>query len=137
LWFHDAVYEVRRSDNEERSASWAQSAAAAAGLPSIVGSRVHDLILATKHDAAPGTNDTALLVDVDLAILGAPEPRFDEFEGQVREEYAWVPSFLFKRKRRYILETFLRRAHVYHTEHFRKAYEASARANLTRALQRL
>jgi predicted metal-dependent HD superfamily phosphohydrolase len=137
LWFHDAVYEVRNQDNEERSASWAHAAAAQSGLPIAVAERVHGLILATKHDASPPTRDAALLVDVDLAILGAPVERFDEYERQVREEYSWVPGFLFRRKRREILEAFLARPHVYSTEYFRASYEAPARANLARSIRLL
>ena len=68
LWFHDAVYDVRASDNEERSASWAQAAMSAAGLDTTVDVRVRDLILATRHDVSPPAGDAALLVDVDLAI---------------------------------------------------------------------
>jgi predicted metal-dependent HD superfamily phosphohydrolase len=104
LWFHDAVYAVRNHDNEEQSASWAQASNERAGLPNAVGERLHRLILATKHDAEPTSRDAALLVDVDLAILGAAPERFDEYERQVREEYSWVPGFLFRRKRREILE---------------------------------
>src|SRR6187549_2049669 len=103
LWFHDAVYDVRASDNEERSASWAQAAMSAAGLDTTVDVRVRDLILATRHEVSPPAGDAALLVDVDLAILGSPAERFDEYERQVRQEYSWVPGFLFKRKRREIL----------------------------------
>jgi predicted metal-dependent HD superfamily phosphohydrolase len=134
LWFHDAVYQVRSHDNEEQSASWARSAATKAGLTGTVVERVHGLIVATKHNALPVTQDAALLVDVDLAILGAPVERFDEYERQVREEYAWVPGFLFRRKRREILESFLARPHVYSTEHFRASLEARARANLARSV---
>jgi predicted metal-dependent HD superfamily phosphohydrolase len=77
------------------------------------------------------------LIDVDLAILGAPAERFDEYEQQVRAEYSWVPGVLFKRKRREILEGFLRRPTVYSTEHFRGRYEVAARANLSRSIHQL
>lgn len=137
LWFHDAVYGTRNQDNEEQSAEWARTAVEHAGLPASVGERVYALILATKHDAEARTDDAALLIDVDLAILGATAERFDEYERQVREEYAWVPGFLFRRKRREILEAFLSRPHVYNTEHFRARYEAIARANLARAIEQL
>jgi predicted metal-dependent HD superfamily phosphohydrolase len=93
--------------------------------------------LATKHNAEPTSRDAALLVDVDLAILGAAPERFDEYERQVREEYSWVPGFLFRRKRREILEGFLARPHVYSTDHFLACYEAAARANLVRSIERL
>jgi predicted metal-dependent HD superfamily phosphohydrolase len=137
LWFHDAVYEVRNVDNEERSASWAEAAASAAGLDKEIGHRVRDLILATRHDVSPSTIDSALLVDVDLAILGAPAERFDEYERQVRDEYSWVPGFVFRKKRREILEGFLRRPSIFSTEHFRVRYEATARANLSRSIHQL
>ena len=137
LWYHDAVYAVRNQDNEEQSASWALAAADRAGLSTAVGARLQRLILATKHDAEPTSPDAALLVDVDLAILGAAPERFDEYERQVREEYSWVPGFLFRRKRREILEGFLARPHLYNTDHFRASCEAFARANLTRSIKRL
>jgi predicted metal-dependent HD superfamily phosphohydrolase len=137
LWFHDAVYNVRNQDNEEQSASWAQDVAGRAGLPSAVAERVHGLILTTKHNAEPTSRDAALLVDVDLAILGAAPERFDEYERQVREEYSWVPGFVFRRKRREILEGFLARPHVFTTDHFRVCYEVAARANLVRSIEQL
>jgi predicted metal-dependent HD superfamily phosphohydrolase len=137
LWFHDAVYAPRNQDNEVQSASWAHAVAERSGLPATVAARVRQLILATKHEASPAGGDAALLVDVDLAILGAPVERFDEYERQVRQEYSWVPGFLFRRKRREILEGFLLRPHVYYTEHFRASSETSARANLARSIERL
>ena len=137
LWFHDAVYEVRGQDNEERSASWARDAAIRQGVARSVAERVHRLILATKHDATPNSPDAALVVDVDLAILGAAVERFDEYERQVRQEYSWVPGILFRRKRREILEAFSARPHIYGTDHFRARYEVSARANLARSIERL
>jgi predicted metal-dependent HD superfamily phosphohydrolase len=63
--------------------------------------------------------------------------RFDEYEMQVRREYAWVPETPYRSGRRKILSGFASRARVYCTEFFFQRYEARARTNLTRALARL
>ena len=137
LWFHDAVYDTKRQDNEERSANLARDAVTRAGLASEVGDRVHALIMATRHDAVPTDGDMQLLVDIDLSILGADAARFDEYEHQVREEYAWVPSIMFRRTRRTILEQFLERPRIFQTEHFHQAREVAARQNLQRSVMQL
>ncbi len=137
LWFHDAVYDVHASDNEERSARLAGAALVDAGVAADVSSRVYHLIMATKHDAVPTNTDARLLVDVDLAILGAEPSRYAEFERQVRAEFAWVPALIFRRKRREILRGFVTRHHIYATEHFRQRFESQARANLSRAIEAL
>ena len=93
--------------------------------------------MATKHDGVPDAADEKLMVDVDLAILGASVDRFDEYECQVREEYSWVPGWLFRRKRREILRAFLLRPHIFNTEYFLATYEQHARANLERSIAAL
>ena len=137
LWFHDAIYDTRKKDNEERSAEWARESALVAGLGEDEASRIHALVMATMHDAVPAGSDAAVLVDIDLAILGADEARFDEYEIQVREEYSWVPGPLYRRGRRKILQEFVRRESIYSTEYFRDECEARARSNITRSLARL
>ena len=137
LWFHDAVYDTKRQDNEERSGDLARDALTRAGLSPEVGDRVHSLIMATRHDAVPTDGDMQLLVDIDLSILGADAARFDEYERQVREEYAWVPSMLFRRTRRKILQQFLDRPRIFQTEHFYQARESAARQNLQRSVTQL
>jgi predicted metal-dependent HD superfamily phosphohydrolase len=134
LWFHDAIYDTRRQDNEQRSADWAHASALQAGVSHGVAERVHALIMTTRHDAVPSGADAELLVDVDLSILGAPPERFDKYEQQIREEYAWVPDFVFRRKRAEILEGFLARPAIFSTAHFRARYERQARENLARSL---
>jgi predicted metal-dependent HD superfamily phosphohydrolase len=137
IWFHDAVYDTKRKDNEERSARWARAAMLDASLSEDRAERVGRLVMATCHDAIPEREDARILVDVDLSILGATKERFDEYERQVREEYAWVPDFLFRRERKKILKSFLKRPRIYSTPHFLETHERQARENLRRSLDRL
>ncbi len=128
IWFHDAIYDTRRADNEARSAQFAMTATGS----TLVG----DLVTVTSHADVPQTMDAKVLVDVDLWILGAPHERFEEYEAQVREEYGWVPAIVYRKKRRKVLESFVARPAIYHTAAFQLRYEAQARANLSRALAR-
>lgn len=134
LWFHDAVYDLHRSDNEQKSADWACEALQAAALPAALCQRVHDLVMATRHSAAPEGPDAQLLVDIDLGILAAPAARFAEYEQQIRSEYAFVPGWIFRRKRRAVLQSFLDRPQIYSTPVFHALHEAAARANLRAAV---
>jgi predicted metal-dependent HD superfamily phosphohydrolase len=137
LWFHDAIYNTRKHDNEKLSAEWARDSALAGGLSTEQADRVFELVLTTRHNAVPAGKDAQILVDIDLGILGADMARFDEYEVQVREEYSWVPGFLYRRERRKILEQFASRPTIYNTEYFRAEYEARARENIARSLARL
>ncbi|MDB6112607.1 MAG: hypothetical protein JWR69_4357 [Pedosphaera sp.] len=137
IWYHDAVYDSRAKDNEEQSADLAEKAGKTAGLPSMFLARVRELILATKHVTPPEDMDAALLVDVDLSILGQSAGKFDEYENQIRREYAWVENEAFRAGRSTILKSFLQRPSIYWTEFFREKYEKSARENLARSIARL
>ncbi|MEX2182392.1 MAG: hypothetical protein WD771_10145 [Gemmatimonadaceae bacterium] len=137
LWFHDAIYDPAHGDNEQRSAAWAAQVAADAGLAREVVERVSALVMATRHDEAPSDPDARLLCDVDLAILGASDERFDEYERQIRAEYAWVPDQPFRERRATILEALLRRPSIFGTPYFHDRYETAARRNLTRSLAQL
>ena len=71
IWFHDAIYDPRRSDNEERSALWAQAELRRAGASPALQDRITSLVMVTRHDGEPQTRDEELMSDIDLAILGA------------------------------------------------------------------
>jgi len=133
LWWHDAVYEPRAADNEQRSADWARRSLLEAGVPPDAAQRVHELIMATRHEApVQGHHDAALLVDIDLAILGSPPQRFARYDEDIRKEYRWVPSFVYRRKRAEVLKQFLARQPLYHTAPAQQAFEAQARINLAK-----
>lgn len=137
LWFHDAVYDTRAKDSEERSAALAVDMVANASLDADFGQTVANLIIATKHTSASSDPDVQLLVDVDLSILGHSEDKFDEYERQVRKEYEWVAEAAYAVGRSAILGSFLERTSIYATQFFRDRYEAQARRNIARSLARL
>ncbi|MBX3148158.1 MAG: hypothetical protein KF785_15450 [Gemmatimonadales bacterium] len=137
LWYHDAIYDPHRSDNEAASADLAVASLRHAGADATVLARVTELILATRHSALPSPGDPTLLVDIDLAILGAPPARFAEYEAQIRAEYRWVPGLVFRRRRAMILRGFLDRPALYHTALLHQELEARARSNLAAALSEL
>lgn len=137
LWFHDVIYNTRASDNELKSAEMASRFLASAGVSPAICARVYSHIMATAHKGNPVDDDARLVVDIDLSILGQDEPVYDVFERAVREEYKWVPWFLYRRKRVEILRSFLDREAIYGTERFRRRYETAARSNLERAIHQL
>lgn len=137
LWFHDAIYEPRSTTNEEDSAALAVAALAGAKAPTWRIDLVRQLILATKTHQPGELADAALLIDIDLTILGQPPSRFSEYELGVKAEYSWVPSATYAQKRTEILEGFLRRPAIYRTANFKHRYETTARANLLQATDAL
>ena len=137
LWFHDAINDPHAADNEEKSAEWARQIMHRYGVDAAIIARAVDLIMITKHGTQPSTPDQELLVDIDLSILGAPGPRFDEYENQIRQEYSWVPEHTFRTTRSRILREFHRRPRLFCTDCFFRRLEARAKCNLTRSLARL
>jgi predicted metal-dependent HD superfamily phosphohydrolase len=135
LWFHDAVYRTWRKDNEARSAGLAARCLGAA--PADCVERIRRMILATVHSAEALQGDVALVVDVDLSILGQPADSYAAFERAIRREYWWVPRARYVAGRGGILKSFLQRETIYRHARFREKYEQPARANLERALEQL
>lgn len=137
LWFHDAIYDPRAKNNERRSADFARTALLACQLDATLVAQVDKLIMLTRHDAAPDTDDGRLLVDIDLAILGAEPDLYGRYEQWVRQEYAHVPHWLYRWGRKRLLRRFLRHPFLYATGHFRQQREAQARHNLHQAIKNL
>jgi len=136
LYFHDAVYDPDRGDNEAQSAEFFKKVMSD-GLSEALIEKVVRLILATRHTSVPKDDDAKLLLDVDLAILGAAPGEFDEYEQNIRKEYRSVTKEAFNRGREAVLRMFLERPNIYHTEYFRNKFEKSARENLSRSLAAL
>lgn len=136
IWFHDAVYDTRAADNEERSARWAAEALPALGVPTATTDAIARLVRLTRDHAPVSDAAGRLLLDIDLSVLGRPAAEFDDYERRIREEYAWVPDPVYRAGRARVLSDFLRRDPLFQTESFQRL-EVPARANLRRSLDTL
>lgn len=134
LWFHDAIYNTRKTDNEEKSADRAGQFLRDASATDDLITTVCTHILATKHHGDVSLPGSQWVVDIDLAVLGQAPAIYDSYAENIRREYAWVPGFVFRKKRRSILQSFLERDSIYLTGHFRTRYEHQARENIRREL---
>ncbi|MCL6525346.1 MAG: hypothetical protein K6T57_00560 [Thermaceae bacterium] len=135
VWFHDAVYDPTRADNEAQSAGLAQESLERLGAEPALIQKVTQIILATQNHQAEDP-DTALFLDADLAILGAEPKTYRAYAQAIRQEYAWVPEALFRERRAQVLQTFLSRERIYQTEAFAHL-EPTARENLQQELEAL
>ncbi|MFN0199240.1 MAG: N-methyl-D-aspartate receptor NMDAR2C subunit [Planctomycetaceae bacterium] len=137
LWFHDAIYDSRKSDNEEQSADWARRFLQSQGTAGDIIDRIGGLILATKTHSGMSSIDQQLMIDVDLRILGEVPEVFETYDRGIRAEYDWVPLDEYLRGRAAVLKTFLDRQTIFQTVLFQTRYEQSARENLRRKIAEL
>lgn len=138
IWFHDAVYDPQRRDNEARSAELARTELAALGWLGDAIERVAALVLATAHhDADAADTDAWLFLDLDLAVLALDAPRYAAYRDAVRAEYAHVDDARYRSGRAAVLRSFIDRAAIYRTPELHAAWEEAARANLAAELAAL
>lgn len=133
IWFHDAIYDPTREDNEARSAALARDTLTAWGADAALIDPVVRQVMATAghrwEDADP---DSALFLDLDLSVLASPPEAYDRYAKQIAQEYGWVPEAAYRAARQAVLGRFLARPQLYYTAALRAQWEAPARANLQR-----
>jgi predicted metal-dependent HD superfamily phosphohydrolase len=127
IWFHDAVYDPRRTDNEDLSAEWA----ARALPPGPRTEQVADLIRRTKsHAQGDAGGDAAVFLDMDIAILGAARDVYSAYAADIRAEYGHIPDALFAAGRGAFLQAQLSRGRIFRTDTYEMELGQRARANL-------
>jgi predicted metal-dependent HD superfamily phosphohydrolase len=137
-WYHDAVYEPTRSDNEEQSAALAGRQLAQLDMSQRIVGEVSRLVLLTKsHEPAERDRAGVLLCDADLAILATPADVYDTYSAAIRAEYSHVPERDYRAGRAAVLTTLVARPRLFHTRHGKAAWEQPARGNIARELRRL
>jgi predicted metal-dependent HD superfamily phosphohydrolase len=130
VFFHDAVYDATRTDNEARSAALLVEEARGGSPSGERLERIVRMIAATTAHAPSDDPATQALLDLDLAILGAGPAAYGAYAAAIRREYAHVPEPLWRAGRAAVLERFLARERIYGSPAF-APLEAAARANLS------
>ncbi|WP_435979147.1 HD domain-containing protein [Psychrobacter sp. DM4] len=135
VYYHDVIYDPRRSDNELKSAEYVQEKLHSC-LDSKQCQRIYELIIMTANHNVIGADnslDAAYLLDMDLSILGAPWMDYEQYAQAVRKEYAHVPKANYRTGRIAVLESLLAHPKLYLTEHYDQL-ESQARSNIRREI---
>ena len=131
--WHDVVYDPTRSDNEELSAQLAER-----HVRADIRSEVGRLIRLTKtHDVAADDRLGAILISIDLSILGAEPARYDAYAAAIRQEFIHVSDPDYRAGRAAVLRRFAARPVIYPDAGFAAKYDRRARENLARELASL
>ena len=126
-WFHDAIYEIGRDENEDRSAELARELLASSPILD----EVARLVLVTKtHKVDDDDVNGAVLCDADLSVLGSDAQRYRTYAA------ADVPDEVFRPARAQVLASLLD-GPLFHTDAGREWWEQVARLNLTAEIKEL
>lgn len=136
LYYHDAVYDGLRSDNEEKSALLAEERMRTLQVPASIIENCKNHILATKKHTIGADSDTDYFTDADLAILGQDWARYEKYYKNVRKEYSIYPDLVYKPGRKKVLQHFLGMEKIFKTPYFSKKFESQASLNLQAELER-
>jgi predicted metal-dependent HD superfamily phosphohydrolase len=146
--YHDAIYDPKAAENEARSAVIAATDLARIGWPIERCATVQAMIVATAGHVGghadgsalidqPNSAETAMLLDADLAILGAEPGAYQAYVTGVRAEYAHVDDDTWRTGRAQVLRHFIDRRRLFTTEYMYTAREHRARANIDAELAAL
>ncbi|MGK0388621.1 MAG: putative metal-dependent HD superfamily phosphohydrolase [Maribacter sp.] len=137
IWYHDIIYNSKKKDNEKQSAIVFKKSCHFFLELDII-QEVETVILSTeKHYPLSEKQEVKWMLDLDLFILCSPRETYQKYAEAVREEYKWVPKILYKRGRKKVLQSFLKRDRIYFSDYFYEYYESIARENLKNELNKL
>ena len=133
IFYHDIVYIVTRSDNELKSAEVLESDLSITSFDQI--QKCKSQIEATKNHYKSEFQDTNILLDLDLSVLGTEWENYEEYARNVRQEFKVYPNFLYRKGRKKFLKTFLEKDQIFKTDYFIERFEQQAIKNLNMELE--
>lgn len=138
IFYHDIIYNVPGSNNEEKSAALAAQRLKECRIPDDVITAVTRFIICTKnHQPNFPQNDLYYFLDFDMAILGSPAATYQAYTQAIRQEYKFYPSPLYKAGRKKALKHFIEKEQLFFTGNFRQQFGQQALANITHELDSL
>lgn len=137
-WLHDVIYDPQGHDNEAASARDARGRLARLQVAPAIIEQTARLIELTASHSVPGDDlPGQVLIDADLAILGADSDAYERYAAGIRAEYAHLDEGTYRAGRAEVLQRFLDRPVLFNTEVAREHFEVGARRNLRHELDRL
>ncbi|QED36809.1 hypothetical protein FK178_03375 [Antarcticibacterium arcticum] len=135
IYYHDIIYKSTNSDNEHQSALRFENRISKTSF-----TKLNECMLqieATKEHKLSADNDTNILLDLDLTILGKSPEEYKNYSENIRKEYHIYPDFMYRKGRKKVLQSILELDFIYKTDYFRKAYENQAKENVRLELHQL
>ena len=144
LYYHDVIYDPTRVDNEQKSAEYAVGALSSylrleqcqdiyAFIMMTANHQIDESIYSVEYSSVK-YSDAAYLLDMDLSILGAPWPTYQQYAQAIRQEYAHVADDNYCDGRTAVLQGLLAHPKLYLTDYYYSQLEAQARDNIKREL---
>jgi predicted metal-dependent HD superfamily phosphohydrolase len=134
LYYHDAVYNALKSNNEEKSAELAEKRMKQLSVPNDAIERCKKQILATKSHLKSTDIDTNYFTDADLLVLGQSWETYSMYYKNVRKEYSIYPDFVYNPGRKKVLTHFLSMDRIFKTDFFYNNFEIQAKHNLQKEI---
>ena len=143
LFYHDVIYEPTCVDNELKSAEYAVEALSSY-LTAEQCQYIYALIMMTashqiddidKNLDKAKESDAAYLLDMDLSILGASWPEYEQYAQAVRQEYAHISNVNYHVGRISVLKGLLAHQTLYLTDYYHSRLEEQARENIKREIK--
>lgn len=137
IFYHDVIYDASRKDNEEKSAEFARERLALLGLSSAQIDKCSQQIVSTKAHEVSADQDTNILIDIDLSILGTDQLTYEWYSKAIRKEYEVYPDEIYIPGRIAVLRHFLQKPVIFKTPFVASKLEEQAQCNLETELNTL
>ena len=137
IFFHDFHYDIKRHDNELKSAEYAQTTMQAIDLPEKLQNLTYKFILATSNHQIDKTlkfseqTDLKYFLDFDLSILGSSTQIYKKYINNIRKEYSIYSDKQFFAGRKLFIEKMLSKKSLFYTHELNNLFQEQAKINLT------